>query len=322
MVTWTRTVMLVAAMVLGAGAVAHADSGDDKDKKDNSQLIILSAHVDRAQERLVLKGLNFGKHAPVVYCETFPMTVLSWSSSEVVVAFPSAVPDGTYLFTVSKGASVNDRDVFNVSVHKPVAAEGPAGPQGPAGPPGPKGDTGAAGPEGPKGETGAQGPAGPTGATGPAGPAGATGPIGPVGPAGPQGPQGPKGDTGAAGPAGPQGPAGATGPQGPQGPVGPQGVPGVNGVSGLERVFVDLTQTVSAAGGQLAFLAQCPAGKKAVGGGHEANGSGGGSLVMVGSHPHEVVSTGWYGWRVVLRNNTNSNLSTTVRVYALCALAQ
>ena len=114
---------------------------------------------------------------------------------------------------------------------------------------------------------------------------------------------------------------GPQGPQGAQGPAGPQGVPGANGVSGLERVFVDLTQVVNAAGGQLAFLAACPAGKKAVGGGHEANGNGGGSLALVGSHPHEIPSTGWNGWRVVLRNNTNNNLTTTVRVYALCALA-
>jgi hypothetical protein len=93
-------------------------------------------------------------------------------------------------------------------------------------------------------------------------------------------------------------------------------------VSGLERVFTDTSAVVNAPGGQVAFLSKCPDGKKAVGGGHEANGNGGGSLLLVGSHPHEVATTGWNGWRVVLRNNTNNNLSTTVRVYALCALAQ
>jgi hypothetical protein len=167
MLTWTRTIALVAAMVFGAGAVAHAE-GDDK-KKDTGQVVILSAHVDRAQQRLTLKGLNFGHQAPMVYCETFPMTVLSWSANEVVISFPSAVPDGTYLFTVLRGPAANDRDVFNVSVHKPVVVEGPPGPQGPAGPEGPKGDQGEQGLQGPQGETGPAGPAGPAGPMGPAG---------------------------------------------------------------------------------------------------------------------------------------------------------
>src|SRR5262245_23604138 len=77
---------------------------------------------------------------------------------------------------------------------------------------------------------------------------------GPAGPAGPQGPQG------IAGPTGPQGP------QGPEGPQGTQGVPGVSGpISGLERVQVNSAfDTVATK----EVHADCPAGKKIVGGGY------------------------------------------------------
>jgi hypothetical protein len=130
---------------------------------------------------------------------------------------------------------------------------------GPAGPQGVKGDTGATGSQGPQGATGAQGPQGvqgPTGATGQAeawwsgagAPAGATGAVGDwylntstddvyektaastwtlraniKGSAGATGSQGPQGTTGAQGPqgtTGAQGAAGATGPAGPGVPVG------------------------------------------------------------------------------------------------------
>ena len=96
----------------------------------------------------------------------------------------------------------------------------------------------------------------------------------------------------------------------------------MNGVSGWERVVVDSTQTVNGNGGQVAFTAGCPAGKKPVGGGHEANGAGGGSMVLVASHPHEVAATGFSGWRVMLRNNTAGALSTTVKVHVVCATVQ
>jgi len=92
--------------------------------------------------------------------------------------------------------------------------------------------------------TGAQGDQGPQG---PAGPVGPQGPVGPIGPAGPAGPQGP------------QGPAGAQGPTGPQGPVGPGGFSDVEIVSASATYnFVDTEKSA---------VAQCPAGKKVLGGG-------------------------------------------------------
>jgi hypothetical protein len=92
--------------------------------------------------------------------------------------------------------------------------------------------------------TGSQGEQGPQGA---AGPVGLKGPVGPIGPAG------------AAGPQGPQGPAGLQGPTGPQGPVGPGGFSSVEIIS--NDVWYDIPDT------QKTVVAQCPAGKKVLGGG-------------------------------------------------------
>lgn len=60
---------------------------------------------------------------------------------------------------------------------------------------------------------------------------------------------------------GPPGPQGATGPQGPQ------GVPGTAGVSGYERVVVATTNETLAAGAETVRFANCPTGKKVLGGG-------------------------------------------------------
>jgi collagen triple helix repeat protein len=86
------------------------------------------------------------------------------------------------------------------------------------------------------------------------------------------GPQGPRGLTGPAGPQGPAGPAGSQGlqgPQGPAGPQGPQGIPGLEGpsgpISGLERVQVNAPFDTTAT---KEVQADCPAGKKIVGGGY------------------------------------------------------
>jgi collagen triple helix repeat protein len=88
-------------------------------------------------------------------------------------------------------------------------------------------------------------PQGPRGLTGPAGLQGAQGPMGP---AGAQGPQGPVGLTG------PKGPEGIPGPEGPSGPI-----------TGLERVQVNAPFDTTAT---KEVQADCPAGKKVVGGGY------------------------------------------------------
>ena len=113
----------------------------------------------------------------------------------------------------------------------------PFGPCGPAAP-------GAAGSAGAPGAAGAQGPTGDTGTAGPAGPAGA---AGAPGAAGLQGPKGDKGDQGDAGPQGPAGPAGG------------------GGLTGYEVVVSAEIELGYLAHGVVA--ADCPAGKKAIGGG-------------------------------------------------------
>ena len=66
-------------------------------------LVVLSAFVDLTNETVTLRGLNFGKKVPTVFCETQQMRVLSASNTELVVRFPKAIADGTYLFTVARG---------------------------------------------------------------------------------------------------------------------------------------------------------------------------------------------------------------------------
>jgi hypothetical protein len=85
--------------------------------------------------------------------------------------------------------------------------------------------------------------------------------VGQVGPPGPQGPKGDQGSQGPSGQKGPSGPKGSTGPAGPSGPAGPAGPPGLSGWT-----FVTVGVTTPPGGAQN-WVASCPAGKKALGGG-------------------------------------------------------
>jgi hypothetical protein len=93
------------------------------------------------------------------------------------------------------------------------------------------------------------------------------------GTAGTPGPQGPKGDTGDAGPQGLKGDKGDPGVQGPKGDKGdtgaqgPQGITGAAGVSGYQRVVNNLPNQTLAANTEVVHFANCPTGKKVVGGG-------------------------------------------------------
>jgi hypothetical protein len=156
--TLVATFLLMA--IFGTGRIVTA--GPEK------PLVVLSASLNRSAETLVLKGQNFGATAPLVLCESMPLTVLSATDSQLVILFPAAMADGTYLVTVAKGTGQPDRGVFYVNAQSIPTAQG----------------SGAVGPQGPPGETG---PAGPVGPTGPKGEPGFAGPQGPVGPAGPSG---------------------------------------------------------------------------------------------------------------------------------------
>ena len=325
---------LVAAFLLmgtfGGGRIVLA--GPDK------QLVVLSAAVNRPAETLTLKGQNFGSTAPAVYCESMPMTVISASDTQLVVMFPAAIPDGTYLVTVARGNGKPDVGVFYATAQTIVTVEGhdgptgvtgsrgemgPQGPPGPAGPVGPAGPAGPAGVAGPTGDLGPVGPQGPGGATGPQGPKGDAGAQGIQGAAGPAGPGGPAGNPGPQGPAGPQGASGAIGPMGPGGPIGPpgpMGLPGPSGVSGYEYIVVPNTPFNANPAVVLApQSANCSAGRMPLGGGFELVGSGQ-QLTVLASEPFTGSTS---GWRVAVRNNTAMTLmSAQVRVYVTCAVMQ
>ena len=123
MVTWRRIGAVAAAMVLSAGTTAYASAGKDKDKesekKDSAprQLVVMSATVDRQAQSVTLRGQNFGSSEPKVFCETYPLTVLQFTDTQVVVWFPGSVPEGTYLFSVLRGRGQTDfeRTVFYVN---------------------------------------------------------------------------------------------------------------------------------------------------------------------------------------------------------------
>jgi hypothetical protein len=315
----SRTGMAALVLFLSAGVVAHAgtdkDKNDKNDKKNESsdkrrddepkgQLMVLAAYLDRSQETLILEGLNFGRQAPTVYCESYELRVTGSTNRRLVVHFPAAIPDGMYRFTIVSGPSQQDRDVFYVNAATTNTVEGPQGPPGPTGPQGP------AGPEG---------PAGAQGATGPAGPAGPAGAVGPAGPTGPMGPAGPAGATGAMGPAGPAGPAGPQGPAGAPGLPGANGTNGTNGVSGYEyRTATSVAFTAQKDFGISPIQVPCQvAGNAPISGGYEIlNGAG---LSVLSSLP--VRDSTFTGWRVIVRNVhvPGSITNAQVRVHVICA---
>lgn len=166
-----RKVIAALVILLATGAVDHAAA----EQQQQRPVLVLSATLDRAQELLVLEGQNFGPGTPVVLCGTSQLAVQSATDTHLFVTFPASIPDGTHLFTVVRGSSQQDRDVFYVTALTPTVAQGEPGPAGPTGPAGPPGETGPAGPAGPAGPEGPQGSQGPQGSMGPAGPMGLPG---------------------------------------------------------------------------------------------------------------------------------------------------
>ena len=142
---------------------------------------------------------------------------------------------------------------------------------------------------------------------------GQVGPAGPKGDTGNPGPAGPKGDTGNPGPAGPKGVAGAkgaTGSTGPAGATGPAGPPGPAGISGWQAVTK--TETFGA-GVDAADEVDCPAGKKALGGG-----VAGGIGILIVRQSAAAGALGDKGWYVEVENTFGH--STSVTIWAICAL--
>jgi hypothetical protein len=113
--------------------------------------------------------------------------------------------------------------------------------------------------------------------------------------------------SGQPGPQGPQGPAGPKGHIGPEGPAGPQGPAGPTGISGLQYLTsagVGVPANSTATG-----TVDCPAGKRALGGGVSRVGNG----LVVDTAPQNE-GTGWVGEMY----NRGSG-SVTMYVWAICA---
>jgi Collagen triple helix repeat (20 copies) len=112
-------------------------------------------------------------------------------------------------------------------------------------------------------------------------------------------------------PAGPQGPNGESGPQGPMGETGDAGVQGAKGdagppgVSGYE--IVTLSHFLSGYGTTLHDAAQCPPGKRVIGGGY----SSAEYLATAQSSPKNGTA-----WDVNVKNNGGDS---TLTIWAICA---
>jgi hypothetical protein len=132
------------------------------------------------------------------------------------------------------------------------------------------------------------------------------------GQAGPQGPKGDKGEQGARGPAGPKGnpgPTGPAGPTGPGGPAGPAGPQGPSGISGWQYVVQGMD--IPSKEGRI-WSADCPGGRKALGGGVTTPGAGIYSRVRVSGPAGEGT-----GWVVSVYNEGPATYS--YYVWAICA---
>jgi hypothetical protein len=156
---------------------------------------------------------------------------------------------------------------------------------------------------------------------------------------GPQGLQGPRGATGDKGAPGAKGATGATGPKGATGSRGPAGHNGTNGTNGTDGtdgtsgftgyqiVENDENYTAPAGGGTYQVIgssADCPTGKKAVGGGgsgtwRDANGDFAGSLAMVDSWPNNEGAVWVTGFSKVGAANIAEGESFSMSSYAICA---
>ncbi|MGH9308490.1 MAG: collagen-like triple helix repeat-containing protein [Vicinamibacterales bacterium] len=171
MVIWTRTAAALAAVLVAGTSVARAEHSSQHDAKTAArkltrQLVITSASVDRENDTVTLRGLNFGSRNLYVYCETSLMTVLRASDEEIVVSFPASdIEDGTYLFTVIRDHGF-DRAAFYVTTSAPRVVQGEPGPPGPPGADGEAGPQGEPGPQGPQGLPGPQGAPGADGVSG------------------------------------------------------------------------------------------------------------------------------------------------------------
>jgi Collagen triple helix repeat (20 copies) len=141
---------------------------------------------------------------------------------------------------------------------------------------------------------------------------------GPQGAPGAPGPKGDKGEAGARGPAGPKGDPGPKGETGPAGPAGPQGPPGPMDPSVIRNWSYHTQGHAIGPDDYEKWKVDCPAGKRALGGGVAASGPYQGNQqngAVVSSAPAGAEGTGW----AVTYSNDFSIGTMTAYAWVLCA---
>ena len=104
-------------------------------------------------------------------------------------------------------------------------------------------------------------------------------------------------------------------PAGPPGPAGPRGVPGPKGapgVSGLERVDA---ATSSSSANSKSVVATCPSGKRVIGGGAQATGSGANKVSINQNFPDSSGNK----WNAQAVEVVSTGQPWQLQSYALCA---
>jgi len=159
--------------------------------------------------------------------------------------------------------------------------------------------------------------------TGPQGPQGIAGPQGLQGPKGDKGDStgvpGPKGDKGDPGPAGAQGLPGAIGLKGDTGAQGPQGNPGPQGAAGISGYEIVVANSADDSAGVKSLGAQCPVGKRVLGGGVTVSPIGGS---VIGSPPIAIRESAPFGdffWQVTAVETEPYASNWSLQAYAICA---
>lgn len=127
------------------------------------------------------------------------------------------------------------------------------------------------------------------------------------------------------GPRGPRGPQGPRGPKGQRGAKGDKGATGPAGVSGYETVsqtFKEVTVPESETGRGLSAVetVTCPGSKRVIGGGSDlgTNPAQSSQQRLVTVSLNAPNGTG-KGWSIQLFNNSNTNTTIDVEIYAICA---
>lgn len=129
-------------------------------------LRIHEARADLEAGQMVVRGENFVRHGGDTLQVTLagePLSLLSETGGEIVVALPAGVGPGTYRLKVVRNGLLSAELDVTLGAVGPQGApgeEGDRGPMGDPGPPGVKGDKGDRGEKGDKGDKGDPGPPG------------------------------------------------------------------------------------------------------------------------------------------------------------------